>query len=346
MKAGGGTLKLTATNLEIASSCLVRGKIEEEGEFTVPAKLFFDFVSLLPSEQVDLEVMDHVLHVRCGGHTTKMNGLPASEFPLIPPVADGVVYKMNAEELRGAIGQVLFAAATNEARPELSGVCVRFHDPALGQGKATLAATDSYRLAERVVDVAGASEPKSVIIPARTLAEVGRIISVSKDDVESPETIECIIAENQMMVRLGSIELMSRTIDGRYPDYRQIIPTSFKTEAKVSTSAFLKAVKTASLFSRTGLFDVRLEFSAKDKSITVKGADTTRGENVVTCAAEVTGEDNAITVNYRYLLDGLSASSEPEAMIQLIDAMNPCQVTPFLENGKGKYLYIVMPIKQ
>ena len=241
---------------------------------------------------------------------------------------------------------MLFAVASNEARPELSGVCVRFHDAAVGTGKAVLAATDSYRLAERVMDVSGSSEARSVIVPARTLSEIGRIISVSKDDVETSDQVELTVADNQLVVRFGSIELMSRTIDGRYPDYRQIIPTSFKTEAKVDTTALTKAVKTASLFSRTGLFDVRLEFSAKDKSITVKGADTARGENVVTCPAEITGVDNVVTVNYRYLLDGLSACSSSEADVKLIDAMNPCLLTPHLEGAKSRYLYIVMPIKQ
>ena len=344
LKASGGVLKLTATNLEIASSCLVRGKIEVEGEFTVPAKLFFDYVSLLPSEQVDLWVVDQAINIRCGNHTTKINGLPASEFPLIPPVAAGATYRLPVEELRGAIQQVLFAVATNEARPELSGVCVNFHGAAAGPGKATLAATDSYRLAERVIEVSGAAEPRTVIIPARALSEIGRIISVAKDDVETPEAVELVLADNQMVVRLGSIELTSRTIDGHYPDYRQIIPTVFRTEAKVEAAALGKAVKTASLFSRTGLFDVHLEFSVTNQAITVKGADTARGENVVTTPAEITGLDNAATVNYRYLLDGLSAAGEPEVMVRLIDPMNPCVVTPV--GGKNGYVYIVMPIKQ
>ena len=339
-------MKLTATNLEIASSCLVRGKIEEEGEFTVPAKLFFDYVSLLPSEPVDLEVVDRVLHIHSGTYSTKMNGLPASEFPLIPPVAGGVNYRLPAEPLRAAISQVLFAVAANEARPELSGVCVRFQDPATGVGKAALAATDSYRLAERMVEVTGPAEPRTVIIPARTMSEIGRIISVSKDDVETPENVEFVSADNQLLVRIGSIELTSRTIDGRYPDYRQIIPTQFKTEVRVDVSSLSKAVKTASLFSRTGLFDVHLVFSASEKTITVKGADTARGENVVTIPAEVKGEDNAVTVNYRYLLDGLAASGEPIVDLRLIDAMNPCLVTPHSESSKIDYLYIVMPIKQ
>lgn len=346
LKAGGGSLKLTATNLEIASSCLVRGKIDQEGEFTVPAKLFFDYVSLLPSEQVDLELDGTSLKVKCGGYTTKLNGLSASEFPLIPAVSDGKTYKFNAEELREAIGQVLFSVATNEARPELSGVSIRFHDPAVGAGKATLAATDSYRLAERVIDLSGSGELGAVIVPARTLAEVSRILSVAKDDVEVPETIDMTITDNQLVARYGSIELISRVIDGKYPDYRQIIPTAFKTEATFDVNALVKAIKTASLFSRTGLFDVSLQFSPKEKTITARGADTARGENVAACPAEMTGNENTVTVNYRYLLDGLAALGEAEAKLELIDAGNPCVLVPKKESGKTHYQYIVMPIKQ
>ncbi len=346
MKAGGGSLTLTATNLEIASSCLVRGKVDRDGEFTVPAKLFFDFVSLLPSEQVDLEVVDDVLQVRSGGFSTKINGLSASEFPLIPTLQDGQMYKFSASELREGITGALFAVSTNESRPELSGVSLRVHDAAVGTGKATLAATDSYRLSERIVDVQGSSEARAVIIPARTLAEVSRVISVSKDDVDTPEQIEVTIAENQILFRFGSIEIVSRTIDGRYPDYRQIIPTAFKTDAKFEVGTLIKAIKTASLFSRTGLFDITLTFTPSKKVISVRGADTTRGENVGECPAELAGVDNAVTVNYRYLLDGLQALAEPEATLQVIDGGNPCLLLPASDAAKKRSQYIVMPIKQ
>lgn len=344
LKASGGSLKLTATNLEIASSAQVRGKVDCEGEFTVPAKLFFDYVSLLPSQQVDLEAAGQTLQVKAGNHATKMHGLPASEFPLVPPVNGGVGLRLDAETLRQAIAQVLFAVATNEARPELSGVCLRINDPAVGAGKLALAATDSYRLAERVIDLTGTTEERTVIVPARALAEVGRIISVAKDDVEKPEAVEVVLSENQMVVRVGSTELMSRVIEGRYPDYRQIIPTSFTTEAKISPEVLARAVKTASLFSRTGLYDVHLAFSPKEGTITVRGADTARGENVVTAPAEMKGEENAVVVNYRYLLDGLSAANDTEVLVRLIDSINPCVVSPV--NPKAGYLYLVMPIKQ
>lgn len=344
MKADGGSLKLTATNLEMAASCIVRGKVDEQGEFTVPAKLFLDYVGLLPSEQVDLEVVGNELRIRCGRYETKMNGLPASEFPLIPSVVSGEAYTVPAKELKDTIGQVLFAVATNEARPELSGVNVSFHAAAVGRGKATFAATDSYRLSERVLDIGGSATPSSVIIPPRTLSEVGRILSVFKDDVEVPEHIEITIAENQMLVRYGSVELTSRTIDGTYPDYRQIIPAAFKTEARVGAQGLGKAIKTASLFSRTGLYDVHLAFLPTEKGISVRGADASRGENTAVCEADVSGDPTQVTLNYRYVLDGLQALGSEEAVFQLVDGANPCVIRP--SGPTPNFLYIVMPIKQ
>ncbi len=344
MKAEGGSLKLTATNLEMAISCLVRGKIEEPGEFTVPAKLFSDFVALLPDGPVDLEVKGETLYVKCGGHATKVSGLSASEFPLVPIVQDGVSYSLTAGALRRALSCVLFAVATNESRPELTGVNIQFNGEAEGAGKAIFAATDSYRLAEVVIVCAGSHEPRSVIVPARALAEVSRILSVFRDDVEVPENVEFVLAENQIVVRYGSVELTSRTIEGTYPNYRQIIPNRFETQARLDSDALARAMKAASLFARTGLYDVQVELDPASKQVRITGTDAVRGENMSVCDADLTGGANRVTLNYRYVLDGLQALNESEALFQMIDANNPCLLLPATSSTE-KFLYVVMPIK-
>lgn len=347
MKTEGGSLRLTTTNLEMATSCLVRGKVEEEGEFTVPSKLFFDYVSLLPNEGVSLSLDGESLAVECGSYKTKIVGMAASEFPLVPPVTGENKFTVSADALRGALSRVLFAVASNESRPELAGVSVRFHDAASGQGKLTLAATDSYRLAEYVVDLGEGSsdKPFEVIVPSRALGEVSRILSLFKDGVEAPKDVVFQLADNQIVFNFGPVELTSRTIEGTYPDYRQIIPANFQTEAVVGRDELIKAVKTASLFSRTGLFDVTLDFSPDEKSMSVSSTDASRGENTASCGAEVTGSRNVITVNYRYLLDGLNAMSTDQVVVQAIDGANPCLVVP-KDDTLGAYQYIVMPIKQ
>ncbi|MFH1315067.1 MAG: DNA polymerase III subunit beta [Candidatus Uhrbacteria bacterium] len=345
MKTEGGGLKLTTTNLETATTCLVRGKIVQEGEFTVPSKLFFDYVGLLPNENVSLEIEGDTLLVECGGNKTKIKGMSASEFPLVPPVLGERTYQLPAEAFRMALSRVLFAVASNESRPELAGVSMRFHNPNAGKGKLTLASTDSYRLAESTIIISPESNDEvfDVIIPARALAEVSRTLSIFKDGVETPEFVKIQLSSNQVVFTFGTVELTSRTIEGEYPDYVQIIPKNFQSEAIINRTELIKAVKTASLFSRTGLFDVTLKVVPNDKKIIVTAVDTTRGENTAVCDADATGNENTITVNYRYFLDGLNAITTDQVVFQSIDGSNPCLITPKEMPG---YQYIVMPIKQ
>jgi len=343
VKAEGGTIRFTTTNLEVAITCAIRGKVDEEGEITIPSKLFFDYVSLLPNETVTLESDESTLNVICGGNETKINGLPAGDFPLVPKVETQQSYKIPVDDFKKALSRVIFAVATNESRPELTGISTRFHK---GQESTlTLAATDSYRLAECVISIVSEiSRDESLIIPARTLSEVSRILSVFKDEVDSPTSVEMGLSENQVVFSYGGVELTSRTIEGNYPDYQQIIPKDFQTETSVDRDDFGKAVKTASLFSRTGLFDVTLDLDPEKNQLSVRALDSARGENTAAIGADISGHKNNVTVNYRYLLDGLGAIEGEQVLFQMIDPSNPCLLTP--KDKTLKYLYIVMPIKQ
>ncbi len=333
-----GNIKLTATNLELAVSCFVRGKVDEGGETTVPSKLLFDYVNLLPNEKVDVELEENTVRAECGGYKTKILGLPASDYPLVPSVQTERSYKVPADLFRKALSRVLFSVATNESRPELSGVCLKVQD-----GRLILAATDSYRLAECRVDLPEtAAKNVQVVVPARTMAEVGRILSIFKDDVDPPSELVVSLSENQIVFTFGSVELISRLIEGSYPDYQQIIPKTFQTETTIDREDFVKAVKTASLFSKTGLFDINVQFDPAG-SVTVSAIDATRGENTATCPARVVGQKNGVMLNYRYLLDGLQAIDSDEIVFQMIDGGNPCLVRP--SGADTGYLYIVMPIR-
>lgn len=344
IKAEGGTISLTTTNLEIATNCAVRGKVDEPGEFTVPAKLFFDYVSLLPNENILITTDGTVLAVACGNNKTKINGLSSTDFPLVPHVQGDQAYQIPVEGLRQALSRVLFAVATNEARPELTGVSIEIRPTQTG-AEAVFAATDSYRLAEAIVPLPGQSlTERKMIIPAKTLGEVNRILSVFRDSVEAPSTIVLGLSENQALFSYGSVELVSRTIEGNYPDYRQIIPQQFQTQSVLDREDFTKAVKTASLFSKNGLFDVTLTFSPPEKQLEVKSLDADRGENVASCGAEINGVGNNVTLNFRYLLDGLAAVGTERVQFQMIDASNPC-ILKAQEDGMA-YVYIIMPIKQ
>ena len=304
----------------------------------MPARLASDFVSLLPNDRVDVSLGDAELLVVCGDTSTKMNGIDAAEFPLIPAVETSLV-EIPAETFKEA-PQTLFSVSTSEARPELSGVLLKF-----GNGKLTLAATDSYRLAERVLPVEFSGERK-VIIPGRALQEVSRIISTLRDDPESGETVSVQLSETQAVFSYGNAELTTRVVDGSYPDYTQIIPTQFVTEVVVGRQELIKAVRTASLFSRTEICDVTLSVKPEDKKIVVHALEASRGKNTASCPADVKGKENTITVNYRYMLDGLSAMDSEGVSVKFIDAMNPLLIHPNGQAEGESYTYLVMPIRQ
>lgn len=343
LRADVGGLRLTATNLDMTVTCQVRGKIDQPGEYTLPSRLISDYVSLLPDERIDLDLLDTSLSLVCGSSKTKINGLPGGDFPLVPQITGGTKFMIPVAGLETALSRTLFSVATSEARQVLTGAFLSFE----GNTKSlTIAATDSYRLGESIVTLKGdVMGERRVIIPARTLAELRRIIGVLRDSAEMPDELEVELTDNQVAFRYGNAELSSRTLDGVYPDYQQIIPKTSKTEIVVNKAAFVQAVKRTSLFSKTGLFDVRLEVKAGSKELQLTATDAGRGENLVTIDAEITGEDNFATLNYRYLLDGVSAMSCEKIIIKLIDATNPCVVVPQEEGGQP-YVYIVMPIRQ
>lgn len=344
VKAEGGTIRFTATNLEMAVNCSVRGKVDEPGEYTIPSKLFFDYVSLLPNETVHLNANEQSVQVECGTYKTKINGLTSSEFPLVPRVQGEFSLKIPVEDFKRALTQVLFAVASNESRPELTGVAFQFSSHA-GEGRLTLASTDSYRLAEATIPIVDpVTEEHSLVVPAKTLSEANRILSVFRDDVELPSSLTLSVSGSQAVFLYGSVELISRTIDEQYPDYRQIIPAQFRTQAVIDKEDFIKAVKTASLFSKTGLFDVNLGFDPERGELSVSAIDATRGQNQSQCGADVSGQTNTVTVNYRYLLDGLQAISSDQVVFEMIDPGNPCLLTP--KSTTEGFRYIVMPIKQ
>ena len=167
-----------------------------------------------------------------------------------------------------------------------------------------------------------------------------------KDDVEAPLDVQIELSDNQVVFRYGAAELISRTIEGNYPDYAQIIPKSAKTEVVVARGALVQAIKSTSLFSKTGLFDVHLVIDPEKGTLVSSASDSVRGANSMEVPVRGDGQKNEITLNFRYLLDGLNAMPSEEVKIKIIDGANPCLITPATEAPNEKYLYIVMPIRQ
>jgi len=330
-----GLINLSSTNLEIGIKTHLRGKIEKEGSFTVQAKLLADYINLLPNEKISLELKDETIYVECQNHKTYIKGIGASDFPVIPEVSKNKEYKLKSSDLKKALNQVMFAVTLDESRPEISGVLFDISNKIL-----TLVGTDSYRLAEkRIALLETSGEENKIIVPLRTLQELSRILSeTSKDE------ILLYINDSQIMFVLNEeVELISRLIEGQYPDYQQIIPIDNKTKTKVRVEELSRIIKSVSLFCKPGVNDVKFNLIAEKNELIVSAANSGVGENTVNLSTEVIGIDNEVVFNYRYFLDGLSNLGEEEVILELISDNAPGVMRA---EKNGDYLYIVMPIKQ
>ncbi|MFH1745005.1 MAG: DNA polymerase III subunit beta [bacterium] len=345
IKTDGGGIVLVATDLEIGVVCQVRGKVEKEGEFTVDSKLISDYISLLPNQKIEIKKEDEKLKIKCDNYKTIINGQNAEEFPLIPGVEKGSFVRVDSGEIKDALSRVVFAVSVSETRAELSGVLF-----GVEEDKIIFAATDSYRLAEKEIKIKNKSaqlldgQGKKIVVPAKTVQEFLRIIALVDDgEMGATKEVDISFSDNQIMFKMGNIELISRLIEGQYPDYKQIIPTTFKTRATIDKKEFIRAVKASAIFSKAGINDVNLDFPLGKNKIVITSTSGQTGENTTEIESSVNGVDNGIVVNYKYLLDGLGNIDGDNVVIDVIDNNTPCVLRPEKEDG---YLYIVMPIKQ
>jgi DNA polymerase III subunit beta len=338
-------VKLVTTNLEVGITHFIRGKVEKEGTFTVDAKIFADYINLLPNKKIDLIKEDGVLLVECENYKTKIKTEASEDFPLIPQIERKNKKTVKIDDFKRALSKVVFAAANSESRIELSGVLFT-----ISKNKLVLAATDSYRLTEKELELkeeltgeedVGADDQK-VIVPSRTIQEILRIMS-GLEQVEAKKEISFYINDSQILFVIDNTELISRLIEGQYPDYKQIIPATGKTTATLNRSELIRAIKASALFSKSGINDINLDFPEGKNQVIVSSASGTTGENIVKIEAETQGIDNGIIINYQYLLDGLNNIDEEAVKVEVIDGNTPCLIKPLGEKG---YLYIIMPIKQ
>jgi DNA polymerase-3 subunit beta len=329
-----GRLKLSATDLEIGINSWIGAQVEEEGAITVPARLLIDLVNSLPAERIDMElnVRTQELHLQCARYEANIKGIDAQEFPLIPTAKDSD-YQLTLESnlLRQMIQQVVLAAATDESRPILTGVLVKFDGPQL-----TMAAADGFRLSVRHARLEmEVPEPITVVIPARSLAELGRISA----DEELGVTLSITPSRSQVMFRLSHTDLVSQLIEGRFPDYEQIIPQHHNTQTVVSTEAFLKACRTANIFARSEAHIVRLDID--DSRIEIMARSAEMGDNVGQVDAQIEGESLQIAFNVRFLIDLLSVIDAAQVILETSNPSSPGVIRPV---GSDDFVHVIMPM--
>jgi DNA polymerase III subunit beta len=334
-----GRLKIAATNLELAVTCWIGAKVEEEGATTVPARTLIDFINSLPPERLDmsLNVRTQTLHLKCARYDANIKGIDATEFPIIPTIGDGKKIELEPDTLREMIEQVTFAAATDESRPVLTGVIAKFD-----KDQVTFAAADGFRLSVRRATLTKPLDaPVSVIIPAKALQEVGRV----SGDQEEP--IEIAVTENksQTLFRLTNIEIVTQLVDGVFPDFTRIIPEQHTTRTIVTTSELQSAVKASSVFAREAMNTIRLQVAQGADGgagkVTITATSAESGDNLGEIDAQVEGDSVEIAFNARYLADVLSVLHSSQVAIETSGSSSPGVIKAV---GRDDYTHVIMPM--
>ena len=328
IKTSHNRLSISATNLDIAITQYIGAKVSQEGSITVPARLMQDFVSSLPSGVIELNLDDTRLHITTDQYNSVINGIVADDFPVMPTIAEGTKWSVGGLLLKRALQQTVFAASNDESRPVLTGVLVH-----TTEGKLYMAATDSYRLAEKTL---GNNKTNvNLLVPASAMQDLLRILGENEEDVQITHD------EQQVRFQVGDIELVARLLEGKYPDYRKLIPQQFTVSATLKRSDFLNVTKVSSLFARESAGSVTIEVDDTKQLLSIRSIASQLGENTATAATKAEG-NGSITLNSRYLLDALQALGGDEVIFGFNGKLEP---TLLRDTAVTDYSHIIMPLK-
>jgi len=328
IKTSNNRLSISATNLDIAITHYIGAKVTEEGSITVPARLMQDFVSSLPEGVIELDLQETKLHVSTQQYKSVVNGIVADDFPVMPAISSGNTWKTAGSAFKKALQQVVFAASSDETRPVLTGVLLQTKT-----GKLYMAATDSYRLAEKQL---GANKNDiHLLIPASAMQDLLRVLGDGEEEVQITHD------EQQVLFQVGDVELVTRLVDGKYPDYKKLIPEKFETKATLKRTDLVNVTKVSSLFARESAGSVTIELNEESKQLSIRSVASQLGENTATAEAKITGT-GSITLNSRYLLDALNALSSDEVVFGFNGKLEP---TLLSDPAGDDYKHIIMPLK-
>jgi DNA polymerase III subunit beta len=328
IKTADNRLQISATNLDIAISETIGAKISQEGSITVPARLFQDYIASLPSGVIDLKLDDYKLHIKADSYTSTINGINADDFPVMPAISGDLSWKLPAKTLKQSLQQVVLAASHDEARPVLTGVFIHNHD-----GVLYVVATDSYRLAEK--RIGNSKIDLRLLVPFSAMQDLLRIVDDSSDEVT------VAYDDQQVLFRTGDVELVTRLIDGNYPDYRKLIPMQFANTATLDKQELTNITKVASLFARESAGSIVVTVDEHDGKLHVRSVASQFGENTSSAAATVSG-DGSITINSRYLMDALGVMQDKQVSFQFNGKLDPVVIT---DTSHDDYVHVIMPLK-
>jgi DNA polymerase III subunit beta len=333
LRAENGRLEFTATDLDVTISCGVEAKITQPGATTVPVKKLFGIVRELPNLDIEIEVDDkNLCSIHSGASDYKIHGLSADEFPPLPVFKEEKKVVLPQETVKGMMKKTSFAASTDESRYVLNGIYISLKDH-----KMTMVATDGRRLAlvDEDVDVSEASQGE-FIVPTKAVNELNRLL-LDKGEVEIR------YAENQASFTLkddkgSSVLIVTKLIEGNYPNYRQVIPAETKERVALGREEFLHALRRAEIMTSEKSNSVKMSFGKNRLEITANSPEV--GEAKESLAINYKGKEMAIAFNPKYMIDPLNALPNDEVFIELID-----ELSPGVLKINGPFLYVVMPMR-
>lgn len=320
---------VAATDLNLAITHYIGSKVKTSGSITVPARLMQDFVASLPGGVINLNLEENKLHISTGHYNSTINGVPADDYPVMPSISNGKRWNVGAQRLKKALTQTVLAASNDDSRPVLTGVY--FYSE---KGQLYIAATDSYRLAEK--KVGPVKEEISSLIPASSAQDLLRIIGDHEEDVEVTSD------DQQALFRIGDVELVTRLIEGKYPDYKKLIPTKFNTTAKLAKNDIQNITKVSSLFARESAGSVVLEVDCEKNEVSINSLASQIGENSAKAQAQTGGESASITINSRYIIDAINVIEGDSVSLNFNEKLEP-----FVLKGSAddSYTHLIMPLK-
>ncbi|MCW5877492.1 MAG: DNA polymerase III subunit beta [Anaerolineales bacterium] len=337
--AEDGRLKLSATDRELGITAWIGAKIEEPGATTVPARTLADLVATFPSDTIHMElaVRTQTLQLSAGRSHAEIKGIDAQEFPPMPEPDKSAGIELNAGDFKEMIGQVVFAASRDDARPVLTGVLVTVEGDAI-----TMAAADGFRLSVRKAKLAAPlDQPLRAIVPARALNELARIASDDKEQIH----MMLPPGRGQIVFSLKNAELRCQLVEGAFPEYNQIIPNGHKTRTVVSAGAFLKAAKQSEIFARESSHIARLDIKPGDNgspgTVEISAQSEETGSNDSKIDAIVEGQEILIAFNVRYLREALDVMKSSDVALETTAPAAPGVIRPV---GDQDFLHVIMPM--
>lgn len=332
IKSQDNRLYLSSTDLELGINCSIPVQVVEEGSAVLPARIFAEIVRRLPDTMIELEMQNgsKTMTIHYNPSQITINGMDPDEFPVIPDLDENVSIVIKAAIFKSMVKQVAFATAMDDNRPLFTGILVVCENDTI-----KMIATDTHRLAYRTGITASATDNTyQAIIPAKALVEVSRLIQ------DENESVQILMTKSQVLFRFGDITLISRLIEGQFPNYKQVIPTSCKTKVRLSTKALLESVERASLLAKEGSNIIKLKIDQDNLIITSSSQEI--GKVYEEVQIEVQGEETQIAFNSKYLIDALKVVDSEEILLELTGSLSPGVVRPV---ESGNYLYLILPVR-